>query len=108
MKTGQKTAAISKEVRSYLEDILVQSGITTVYDATKEDIILELFIKFDDFLIERVVDYVPVDKLGEFCTFMQQSPSKEQVDTFLKSNVPNIQEVYIVAFSDFRKNYLQG
>lgn len=102
----QKT--IPEEVRKYLDGLLDEAGVSGVDEATRETLVQELFIQLDDAIIDKVVDYLPVEKLDAFTAFMQGNPSRDQLEKYLQENVPNTQDVFTVAFADFRDAYLQA
>src|SRR5205807_629061 len=93
---------IPGEIRTYLNALLDASGMKDADTTTREDMVQELFLKLDDYIIDRVVEYMPVEKLDEFTAFMQKNPSKEAVEQYIQSNVPNAQDIFTVAFADFR------
>ncbi len=100
--------AIPEEIQVYLNRLLDESGMTGLEDSVRESMLQDLFLQLDDYIIEKVVDYLPEDKLNGFTDLMKQNPPKDQVEDYIRKNVPNAQDVFTVAFADFRDIYLQA
>ena len=104
----KQNIVIPDEIRVYLEDLLSQAGIIDIDSVVKEAMLQELFVRLDQFLATKVIDYLPVDKLDEFTQFTQSKPSQEKMQQYLQSHLPNAQDVFIVAFGEFRDMYLKN
>ena len=98
---------IPPEVRTYLESLLAESGAEFTAPADKETKLREVYQELDRRLIDTVIDYLPADKLAGFMQFMQQNPTRPQIDQYLQLNLPDAADVFIVAFADFRDAYLK-
>src|SRR5437016_3142656 len=100
--TTEQQIPIPDEIRTYLNSLLDASGMKEADSVTREKMVQELFLKLDDYIIDKVVEYMPAEKLDDFTNFMQTSPSKEAVEKYIQENVPDSQDVFTVAFADFR------
>lgn len=98
---------IPQEIRSFLENLLQDAGMT-LDDSMKEEMVKELYARLDNFITAAIVDNMPEDKIEEFISLNEQKKPKEEVEQFIADNMPNAQEVFTKAFTDFRSLYLSG
>lgn len=96
---------IPKEIRSFLESILMDANMT-LDDVTKEEMIKELYGRLDSYLTTVIVDSLPAEHLEAFMKLNEEKKPKEEIDGFLREKMPNSQEVFTNAFADFRQLYL--
>lgn len=106
-QTTQSTP-IPQEVRSYIEDLLTSSGVVTTDTVMREAMVQELFTRLDKFLTIKLLDYLPTEKLEEFADLTEKNPSQEEVQKYIQENVPNAQDIFVLAFGEFRDLYLKG
>jgi len=107
-QSSQQTVHIPSEIRAYLEDILRAANMPNIPEPQKENMIQELYSRLDQFLITTIAEYLPEDKVEEFAKMADTNPTAEQIQQYLQANVPNVQDVFTVAFAQFRKLYLEG
>lgn len=105
---SQQPVEIPEEIRIFLEGILEDANMVIADDEVRETMITELFMRLDKFLVSRVIQYLPQDKLDEFMEMDKSQVSVEKTYEFLKQNLPNIEEVFATAFEEFREVYLEG
>lgn len=97
---------ITPEVRTFLEGLLKDSGMTTLNDEMKEEMIKELYARLDNFMTSVLIDSLPPEHLETFIKMNEEKKSQPEVEAFLKEKVPNAAEILAKAFMDFREEYL--
>lgn len=107
-QTQQPPLEIPKEIRAYLENILQDAGMTAVDQEMREQMINELYVRLDKYIIAKVTESLPEDKLNEFATLFEQKAELPQIQEYLMKNLPNAQEVFAQAFVEFENIYLEG
>jgi len=109
MNTDQKQPVqIPAEIRAYLEDLLYRAGMTNIDSVVKEAMIQELFTELDTFLMTKIIDYLPVEKMDEFTKLLESRPAQQTMQYYLQENLPNAQDVFTVAFGEFRDMYINN
>ncbi len=101
-------AQIPNEIRSFLETLLSDAQMTNLDDATREEMVQELYARLDSFITSSVVNKLPAEKLEEFAKMTEAKKPMPEIEQYLKDNLPNAQEVFAQAFSDFRNLYLEN
>ncbi|MCL4418994.1 DUF5663 domain-containing protein [Patescibacteria group bacterium] len=99
---------IPQEIRNYLDGLLKDAGMTTLDDAMREEMIKELFARLDNFIASAIIEKLPPENLDEFIKMNEEKKSQAEIEQFLKDKMPNAQEVFANAFSDFRNLYLSN
>jgi len=97
---------IPTEVRTFLEGLLQDGGITTLDDNMHEEMIKELYARLDNLITTSIIENMPPEKLDVFIRMNEEKRPKEEVEQFLKDNLPNFSEVLSEAFIKFREVYL--
>jgi hypothetical protein len=97
---------IPDEVRGFLEGMLNDASITALDDDAREDMIRELFVRLDSFMATRLLDQLPKEKVEEFIRMNEEKKSREELELFIKDNIPNAAQFFANIFTDFRESYL--
>lgn len=101
----QDQPQIPQEIRGYLEGLLSDANMTLA-DSTREDMIKELYGRLDNFITGIVIDNLSSENLDIFLKMNEEKKSQPEIEAFLKEKMPNYQEVFRNAFSQFRELYL--
>lgn len=96
------------EIRSFLEGMLQDANITTADEETKEEIIKELFARFDNYMTSSIVENLKEEDLDEFIKMGDEKKPKEEIEKFITDKIPNASEVFSQAMMTFRESYLGG
>lgn len=104
----KKPLEITPDVRAYLESILVDAGAVTLDEASHEEMIKELFVRLDSYIISVIVDRLPDEYVEEFVKMNENGKSQVEVEKFLQDKLPDAQQVFTDLFGDFRDTYLRG
>ena len=97
---------IPQEVRSFLEGLLQDAGMTFTDNEMKEEMTKELYARLDNYIASVVVDYLPPEQFETFIKMNEEKKSKQEIENFLKEKLPDAQNVFAKAFADFRAMYL--
>lgn len=88
-----------------MSGIISEAGIT-VDEKTHNQIVKELFVQLDNYMLSTIVEELPDDKLEEFTVMNEQNKPKEELEKYLQDNIPNSKEVFVQAMKDFKNLYL--
>ncbi len=100
--------SIPKEIKEYLDTILVDANLYNAEESVHQGMLKEMYERLDKYIAIKVVENLPADKLDEFIRLNDERRPREEVEKFLKDNMPNTQEVIQRAFVEFRDMYLQN
>ena len=99
---------IPADIRHYLDSILQEAGMLTLDDQTKEGMIQELFLQLDNYLASMIVKSLSPEDLEAFIKMNEEKKSKEEVERFVQEKLPNAQEIFANAFTEFKQLYIQN
>ncbi len=99
-------SSISPEIKSFLESLLSDAGMTTLDDETREEMVKELYVRLDHYLTNTIIENMPPEHLEEFVKMNESKKSMEEMQQFLTSKMPDAKGVFVKAFDDFRNMYL--
>lgn len=105
---AEKPPIIPKEIREFLEDLLMESGVVDVDKITREVMIEELYVRLDKFLFTKIYEFIPKDKTEEFSKLSSNPAQKPQLEEFILKNVNNAEDIFTQAFGEFREKYLKN
>jgi hypothetical protein len=97
---------IPQEIRGFLDNLLTEAGMTNLDEQTHEDMIMELYKRLDHYIVTTVVANLPNENLEEFMKMNQEGKPQAEIQQFLQEKIPNSQDVFAKAFTDFRDLYL--
>lgn len=96
---------IPQELRDFLSSIITDAGIT-VDETTHNQVIKELFVQLDNYMLSTIVEELPADKLEEFTKMAEENKPREELQKYIAENIPNSQEVFARTLIDFKDLYL--
>lgn len=99
---------IPDEIKLYLENILEETGVMYADSVMKEKMLNALFVRLDRFITTTIINSLPAEKLEQFRKINEASKSSEEIEAFLKINIPRPEETFQEAFSEFRRIYLES
>lgn len=97
---------IPAEIRTFLEGLLQDTGMKTLDEEMKEEMIKELFARLDNYMTSVIIDNLPAEHLEPFTKMAEEKKSRQEMEDFLKANMPNATEVLARALIEFRELYL--
>ena|SRR3990167_4348434 len=104
--TSTQNLAIPPEIRTFLESILEEAHVTKIDEKLYDGMIAELFARLDSFMLTRIADSLPTPQLEEFTKLAESGKNRTELDNYLRSHIPNAQEVFTRAMLEFRETYL--
>ena len=99
---------IPQEMRAYLEAVLEEADLLILNSEEREQIIQTMYRQLDLFLLTRILEELPEDKLEAFEKLDEEKANITQIEDFIRSSVPNAKEVFEKAYEDFRELYLDS
>lgn len=100
--------AIPDEVKSFLSGLLDDAGMTDLDPDMREEMIMELYVRLDNYLVSVIVDNMPDDQLDAFAKLNEEKKPREEIEKFVNEKIPNATAVFADAFAKFREMYLGG
>lgn len=97
---------IPPEVIKFLDNLLAEANIVPIDETMREQLLLELYSRLDNFITTTIMENMPPEKLDEFIKLNEEKRPREEIDQYMRENMPNSQEVFAKAFVDFRDIYL--
>jgi len=108
MDIAQKSLVVPEEIKAYLEDIVVQAKIPVQDEASREQVIQDLFLRLDKYIAIKLAEHLTEDQAKQFVAMQQEGKPQEEVDAFITTNIPNADQMFANIFVDFRDFYLSG
>ncbi len=97
---------IPPEVIKFLDNLLAEANIVPIDEQMREQLLLELYSRLDNFITTTIIENMPPEKLDEFIKLNEDKRPRKEVDQYMRENMPNSEEVFAKAFVDFRDIYL--
>lgn len=96
---------IPAEIRNFLEGLIADSG--RIYEPEmQEEMIKELYVRLDSFVISVIIENMPPEHLDEFIKLNDENKPKNEIEAFVKQHMPNAEAVFSKAFVNFRELFL--
>jgi hypothetical protein len=103
---------MTPEIKQFLKQMLIDAGQTDLNEAVEEQMLQDLNTRLEDRLILTAMQQLPAAKQIEFekMTEEKMDPGMRTatLETFLKENIPNYEQVFTAALIDFRNLYVEG
>lgn len=96
-------------IRKFLYDLIMEGGAASATAEYIEKAIQELYGSLEEHLVMAVLQALPEDKQGDFQHQIEEGEmNPQEVEQYVRGNLPNYQEVFVAAFQQFRQTYLEG
>lgn len=102
----KKNLEIPAEIRNFLDGLLTDAGMMDLDEAMHEEMIKELYERLDKFMLTTIVESLPGEKLTEFTKMAEGGKGREELEIYLKANIPEADKVFARAMLAFRDLYL--
>jgi hypothetical protein len=99
---------VPQEMRAYLEAVLEEADLLILNEEEREQIIQNMYRQLDLFLLTRILENLPEEKLEAFEKLDEDKANITQIEDFIRSSVPNAKELFEKAYEDFRELYLDS
>ena len=97
---------MNTNIKKYLEQLLVDAGQTDLPEAVKEQMLEDLNVRLEQRLVLTAVNELSVEQQKESELLAQKKPTQGEVESFLRANIKDYDQVFQKVFADFRKLYL--
>lgn len=94
------------DIKNFLDEILRGANMTSLDQKTHDDMIIELYLRLDDYMLGTITEKLSAEKLEEFTKMAEAGKTREELQQYLQTNVPDATEVFANAMIDFRNLYL--
>ena len=98
----------NKYIEIFIDEIIEEKG----FDTSKEDYINKVRHSIEDAISDTIdtaiLTNLPEDKLADFENLLDQEATDDQIDSFIKTNIPNIDFVIGQALAEFKDIYLNN
>ncbi|MDQ5928404.1 MAG: hypothetical protein QG594_178 [Bacteroidota bacterium] len=94
-----------KNIEEFIDRIIAEKGFDVKDPEVLAQIKTDLTSRFEDRLNAMIISNLPGDKLEEFNTLLDTN-NEEEVNTFLKNNIPEIEEKLAAEMLEFKSIYL--
>lgn len=104
----KQSVEIPQEIRKFLEALLFDAGLNDNDKEMYEAFIAELFLRLNDYLSAKIIESLPDEHIEAFLEITKNAQGQTEIDAFLAEKMPNAQEVFTIAFGEFRDLYLNN
>lgn len=95
------------EVTVFLERVLADGGMANVEPEVREQMLKDLRSRLENKLFATLVMKLPENDLPAFNALVERKAPQEQIQEFLKTKIPNLDEVLAEAMLEFRRLYVK-
>jgi Arc/MetJ-type ribon-helix-helix transcriptional regulator len=102
---------VSPEARTFLEKLIEEKKFENLSPALKESMIESLNKRLEAYILTAITEQLSAenaDKLNALTEGEGSVPTSAEMQSFIKQNVPNAQEVIAKAMLEFRSVYLNN
>ncbi len=99
---------ITPQMQLFLENLLLDSGLKFTDEFTKQKMIEDLYFKLDEFLGIVIEENLSDDDLVEYFNLRVVNTKAETLEKFLKTKIPNFDNLISMAMLEFRNVYLSS
>lgn len=96
---------IPPEVRTLLEEVLVEAGRKPCSKKRHEEMVEDLYTHLEIIMFYEIMTYLPGQYLDEFVRLNDQNIPRWEIDKFIEENMPNADEVFEDAVAKFQECY---
>ncbi len=95
-----------KAILTYLEMLLEKKGMRDLPDEIIADMIIELYLRFEQLLFLSVLQELDDGKFDKFQNFIQSTHGRDESLKFLTENTDNLDEIIRRTMHEFEAIYL--
>lgn len=97
---------LTPEVTQFLQNLLREAGIVDVDDDTKQEMVNQLAVRLDTFISQKIIENLPEDKYAAFIKMNEEQKPQAEIEEFLKTSIPDVQQLLAASFAEFRDMYI--
>ena len=96
-------------IKKFLQDLIAEAGMNQLPQEEQDKMVEDLYVRLEDRLMLAVLDALPEDKRADFQGRIEADDmTAEQVEQYIRDNLADYQQVFAMAFADFRQVYLSS
>jgi len=96
-------------IKKFLQDLIVEAGMSELPAEEQQKMVEDLYVRLEDRLMLAVLDALPDDRRADFQGRIEADDmTSEQVEQYIRENLPDYQVVFGRAFGEFRDIYLSA
>jgi len=99
---------MTSQIRSFLKQLLFDAGQTDLPQEVENQMIEDLYTRLEDRLMLSAMEHLSEEQQEVLDRMTEEGKSADEVETFLKSAIPNYDEVFRATLEDFRNTYIEG
>lgn len=93
------------DLRTYLEGILADAGMTDLTADLREGMIQELARSLNVFMISEILEHMPARYHEAFARLHEENRPQTEINRFIEEHMPNARQVFAEIFEKFRRQY---
>lgn len=93
-------------LRTFLDSCLYDKGIKDIPDSLKEQMIQDLSLRLQQWLMQSVFQYLPENSATEMEQLMEKQADQEEIMFFLTQKIPNLNKIFEEEMIKFKQAYL--
>lgn len=106
METKNNLSQINPPLYAFLDSCLFDKGIKDIPESLKEEMISDLSVRLEQWLMQAVFTNLPEEYAPEMEAMMEAGESQEKVMEFLQTKVPNVGKIFEQEMLNFKQAYL--
>jgi hypothetical protein len=97
---------IPTDIYNFLTNLIKEAGLIEFDETTHNEMLKELYARLDHHIASTIIENLPEDAIEEFIVMNEQQKPQQEIEQYLQSKIPDVQQVMTKAFMDFRNLYL--
>lgn len=93
---------------AFLDSCLYDKGIKDIDEDLKAQMIQDLAVRLQDWLIQAIMKYLDTKQVKEVEKLLEQKASQEILMSFLASKIPNLNKIFDAEMAEFKKAYISA
>src|SRR5436190_21028266 len=108
MRTNNHNNIIPSEIQDYLDSLLREAGVEPLSKEIHQTMMEELYVELERYTVNRIIENMPLEYIETFLKLQEAQNSAEEKEAFLIKHIPNINQVYLDSFLEFKKMYIES
>ncbi|PIT89179.1 MAG: hypothetical protein COU27_01610 [Candidatus Levybacteria bacterium CG10_big_fil_rev_8_21_14_0_10_36_7] len=101
-----ENSKIPEDLKGFLEKVLIDSGLDSLHPDDHQKMVHELFLRLDEHMADVISKNLSEENMEILSNMSEEKKDQREIEAFLKSSMPDSQEIFKKAFEDFRSKYL--
>ena len=105
MSTNQHLV-IPSEIQDYLDSLLREAGVEPLNEEVRQNMCEELYVELDRYTATKLMQHIPLEHMETFLKLQEEQTLAAEKEAFLAKHIPNINQVYLDSFLEFKTLYI--